>query len=312
MVIKRFLKMKKIICGALIFGSAFSFAQNILNAKSPEEFRKLREQNEEKIGDSIVSTKATPLKYGYINDKDILKSIVVWEIIDLNDKLNQPIYHNSDGLVSQSKSLYQVLIDGIKGDSITEVYDDDNFVQKLTPEETSQRLSRVATSDWLIDKINSGQKITEEDKKAGTDVYETKSKDIKMLKIKGMWYIDARDGEMKYRLLGIAPMGPDPQTLGQNFGGKEDLVDLFWIFYPDARNVTANTVVFNGKNLSSNITFDDILNARRFSTVIYKADNGMGNGVIKDYIPNDAEGQLEESDKIKDQILQMENDLWNY
>ncbi|HOB24769.1 MAG TPA: gliding motility protein GldN, partial [Kaistella sp.] len=60
------------------------------------------------------------------------------------------------------------------------------------------------------------------------------------------------------------------------------------------------------------ITFDDLLNARRFSTVIYKTDNGLGNGVIKDYIPRDADAQLEESERLKAQILQMENDMWNY
>ena len=37
-----------------------------------------------------------------------------------------------------------------------------------------------------------------------------------------------------------------------------------------------------------------------------------GSGIIDEYIPNDAEGQLEESDRIKAQILQMENDMWNY
>ena len=37
-----------------------------------------------------------------------------------------------------------------------------------------------------------------------------------------------------------------------------------------------------------------------------------GSGFIDEYIPNDAEGQLEESDRIKAQILQMENDMWNY
>lgn len=96
-------------------------------------------------------------------------------------------------------------------------------------------------------------------------------------------------------------------------GNKDELIDLFWVFYPDAREVLANSVVFNSKNLSSSdLTYDDILNARRFSSIIYKSDNGLGTGNIKDYIPNDAEEQLEESDRIKNQILEMENDMWNY
>lgn len=304
--------MKKIILSILIGCSGYTFAQNILNAKSPEEFRKLREENQAQVGDSVVSTKVDPLEYGFIEDKDILRSMVVWEIIDMNDKINQPFYYNSDGLVSQNKSLYQLLLDGINSGKIKEVYDDEMFTVRLSPEQIQQRMSRVVTSDWLIDKINSGETISEEDKRAGTDIYETKTEQVRLLKIKGMWYIDRRDGQMKYRLLGIAAMGPDPQTMGQQFADKDELIDLFWVFYPDAREITANATVFNNKNLSSDISFDDILNARRFSSIIYKSENGMGNGVIKDYIPDDAEAQLEESERIKNQILEMENDMWNY
>lgn len=304
--------MKKVIFSTLFLAGSYISAQNILNAKSPEEFRKLREENQQRVGDSIVSTKIEPLEYGFIEDKDILRSMVVWEIIDMNEKINQPFYHNSDGLVSQNKSLYQLLLDGINSGKIKEVYDDEMFTVRLSPEQIQQRMSRVVTSDWLIDKINSGEKISEEDKRAGTDIFETKSDQVKLLKIKGMWYIDRRDGQMKYRLLGIAAMGPDPQTMGQQFADKEELIDLFWVFYPDAREITANARVFNNKNLASDITFDDILNARRFSSIIYKSENGLGNGVIKDYIPNDSEAQLEESERIKSQILEMENDMWNY
>ncbi len=310
--------MKKLICSLFLSAIGFSNAQTILNAKSPEEFRQLREENKIKKGDSIVSSEITPLAYGYIDEKDVLKSMVVWEIIDMNDKINQPFYHNSDGLVSQNKSLYQLLIDGIKSGKIEEVYDDELFTTRLGMEEIQKRISKLVISDDLIDKINSGATVTEDDKKAGTDVYETKSENVKLLKVKGMWYIDKRDAQMKYRLIGIAAMGKDPQTMGVIGGDGElvdsgdDYIDLFWVYYPNVRPLLANSVVFNNKNLSSDITFDDVLNARRFSSIIYKSETGLGNGVIKDYIPKDADGQLEESDRIKNQILQMENDMWNY
>lgn len=291
---------------------------SILNAKSPESFRKYRDLNLIKKGDSMVSSKITPLSYGFIEDKDVLKSIVVWEIIDMNDKLNQPFYHNGDGLVTQNRSLYQLLFDAINDGRITEVYDDELFMTRLSPDAIQSRIKNEVLSDAGIDRINETGQLTEDEKKEYTNVYETKTENVKVLKIKGMWYIDRRDGQMKYRLIGIAAMGQDPSTMGQYgpdgqpLASKDELIDLFWVYYPDAREVLANSVVFNNKNLSSDITFDDLLNARRFSTVIYKSDNGLGNGVIKDYIPNDADAQLEESERIKAQILQMENDMWNY
>ena len=291
---------------------------SILNAKSPAAFRVYREIGTVKKGDSVISARNKPISYGYIDEKDVLRSMVVWEIIDMNEKINQPFYHNADGIVSQNKSLYQLLIDNIMSGDIKEVYDDEMFMTKLAPEAIKQRLSVTKESDWLIDKRNAGEKLTPEDIKAGTDVIETKTESVKLLKVKGMWYVDRRDGQMKYRLLGIAAMGPDPTMMaertadGVSLGNKDELIDLFWVYYPNAREVLANSVVFNSKNLSSDLTYDDILNARRFSSIIYKSDNGLGTGIIKDYIPNDAEEQLEESDRIKNQILEIENDKRKY
>ena len=293
-------------------------SMSILNAKSPESFRKYRDLNIIKQGDSMVSNKITPLEYGFIEDKDIVKSMVVWEIIDMNDKINQPYYHNEDGLVSQNKSLYQLLFDAINDGRIKEVYDDEMFLTRLTPDAIQSRIKNEVMSNAGIDRINEVGKLSDEEIKEFTNVYETKTENVKVLKIKGMWYIDRRDSQMKYRLLGIAAMGQDPSLMGQYgpdgqpIAGKDELIDLFWVYYPDAREVLANSIAFNNKNLSSDISFDDLLNARRFSTIIYKSDNGLGNGVIKDYIPNDADEQLEESERIKAQILQMESDMWNY
>ena len=312
------MKNKQIIGGLLMLISGFAFSQSILNATSPEELRQLREERQEKKGDSLVSIKVEPLKYGYIEDKDILRSKVVWEIIDLNEKINQPFYYNSDGIVSSSKALYQILLDGVNDGSIKEVYEDELFTRRLNLEEIQRRTRYTVLSDAYIERINAGEQVSEEEKQQYIDVYETKTENVKMLKIKGMWYIDRRDGQMKYRLLGIAAMGKDPASMalrgpnGESLSENDELIDLFWIFYTSARELLANSIVFNSKNLSSDISFDDVLNARRFSSVIYKSENGYGTGVIQDYIPNDADAQLEESERIKEQILEMENDMWNY
>lgn len=312
------MKKKQIISGLLVLISGFVFSQSILNATSPEEVRELRAKNQTKVGDEIVSAKVDPLKYGYIEDKDVLRSKVVWEIIDLNEKINQPFYYNSDGVVSPNKSLYQILLDGVNDGSIKEVYDDELFTRKLDLEEIKRRTRFEVVSDAYVERVNAGEQVSEEEKKQYIDVYETKTENVKMLKIKGMWYIDRRDGQMKYRLLGIAAMGKDPASAvlrgpnGEPLSEDNELIDLFWIFYPSARELLANSIVFNSKNLSSDISFDDVLNARRFSSIIYKSENGYGTGVIQDYIPNDADAQLEESERIKEQILEMENDMWNY
>lgn len=311
--------MKKYISGLLVLVAGFAFAQTILNATSPEEYRKLRTDNMRIVGDSMVSNTITPLKYGYVDEKDIRKSIYVWEIIDMNDKINQPFYYNlENSFTGQSKSLYQVLLDGALNGTIAEVYNDDNFTERLSAKAIIERLQSTRVDDALIDIYNSGRTPTQEEIQRYTDVIKTTSDKVEMLKIMGMWFIDVRDGQMKYRPLGIAALGPDPTTVGklgpdgQPIAGASEMIDLFWIFYPDARNLLANHAVYNKSNASADLNFDDLINARRFSSIIYKSTSGNGDGKIADYIPRNADEQLEESNRIKGEILNMENEMWNY
>ncbi len=60
------------------------------------------------------------------------------------------------------------------------------------------------------------------------------------------------------------------------------------------------------------ISFDMILNSRRFNSVIYKEENVYGDREIKDYMANNALNQLLESDRIKEKIRSFEQDMWNY
>jgi gliding motility associated protien GldN len=311
--------MKKYICSLMVLVSGFAFSQTILNAKSPEEFRQMRAENKKIVGDSVVSAKVTPLKYGHINDNDIVKGMMVWEIIDMNDKVNQPFYQNNkEGFFKSSKSIYDVLLDAALSGELKEVYDDENFTVKLEKSAIPKRLESVRMDDAAIDIVNSGRQLTEAERKQYTDYIRTTTDKVRVLKIMGMWFVDKRDGMLKYRPLGIAALGPDPATAGQvgpdgrPIGDANELIDLFWIYYPDAREILANNYIYNRANAAADLSFDDIINMRRFSSVVYKSSNGLGDGVIKDYIPKNADEQIDESNRIKGQILEMENEMWNY
>lgn len=311
--------MKYLVVCLTILINTGAFAQNILNAKSPQELREMRVEKYDIVnGKDTISTQPTVLPYGYIEDKDILWSKVVWEIIDLNEKLNQPYYYSHNDVSANYVSLYDALFDGMMSGKIKEVYDDDNFTARIDADNIKNKIQAVRESDWLQEKRAAGEKITDQDILEGTDHFKTDTKNVKLIKIKGMWYIDKRLGQMKYRLLGIAPMGQDPQTMGLTdakllgYEGDNEMIDLFWIYYPDAREVLSSYTIFNSKNGSSSITYDDVLNARRFNSIIYKSQSEYGDGEIANYIPKDSKAQLEESNRIKNEILQKENNMWNY
>ena len=281
--------------------SVASFGQsNLLNAKSPSQIGI-------KSTGQLKSDNDKPLAYGYVHDRDILMSRTTWEIIDLGEKINFPLYFPIDtaNVGSERRSLYDVLIKGIKKGKITEVYTDSYFNTKKSFKDIKASLSRIDTTDAGREQLNAGQKISPE----YIVQQDLTSQDVTQYKIKGLWYFDKRQGELKYRLLGICPVTPDVYTMNSE---DPDFIELFWVFFPDARETLYDAEAFNEKNSSMPISFDQILNSRRFNSVIYKEENVYGDRDIKDYMKDNAQNQLLESDRVKDKIRSFEQDMWNY
>tara|TARA_B100001059_G_scaffold24619_1_gene19834 strand:- start:1369 stop:2265 length:897 start_codon:yes stop_codon:yes gene_type:complete len=274
---------------------------NLLNAKVPQEIGIQEEEYR------------NPIAYGYIDDRDVLWSKTIWEIINLNERINFPYYYPTidNGFLSESrKSLFRVLYDNIEAGKITEIYSSSYFNdnEKLTFDDLGEKLQMRNLSTMGIEKSNAGEEVTDDD----YDTYTIQSDKIEQYLIKGTWYFNKRLGELKYRLLGIAPVAPDVSTLSQGPEAMKDaLVPLFWVWFPDARESLSNSKVFNTKNSSQPITFDHMLNSRRFNATIYKEENVYEDREVKEYIYEDALRQLLESERIKSVIRDFEQDMWN-
>ena len=300
--------MKKqvfIVLFTLLFCTEQSLAQNnLLNAKVPQE---IGFQNAEQL----AANNTSPIAYGYVDDRDVLWSKTIWEIIDLDERINFPYYYptiNNGYLSTTRQSLFRVLIDNIKAGNITEIYSTSYFNDKLTAEDLEERLESKKLSAVGIEKSNSGEQVTEDD----YDIYNIETDKVVQYRIKGTWYVNKRLGELKYRLLGIAPVAPDVSTLSEGPAAMADaLVPLFWVWFPDAREALNKSQVFNTRNSSQPITFDNMLNSRRFNSIIYQEENVYEDRAVNQYIYEDALRQLLESERIKSEIRDFEQDLWN-
>ena len=93
---------------------------------------------------------------------------------------------------------------------------------------------------------------------------------------------------------------------------KENIIPLFWVYYPHAREILKKGQAFNNRNTSKYISFDDIINSRRFSSVIYKEENVYENREVKDYIKSNSFMRLLESERIKEKIRNFEHDMWSW
>jgi len=275
----------------------------LLNAKKAAEIGVKPE-------DRIRLDQDKPLPYEYVDDSDILWSKIVWENLDLYQKSNYKLYYpiNDDKASRNNKSLFSTLLESIRNGDITEVYEDSQLVNKLPISEIEKKLVRIDTASYGYDLLNEG----ETDISEYIDENYIKSQDIQAYEIKGIWYFNKISGQMNYRLLAIAPMAPDVQTIGRDDIEDDSNYPLFWIFYPDARNILHNShPVRNGFEAHVE-SYDYILTTRDFSSIIVREENMFDDRSVNEYIRSNSLFQLREADRIKNEIRDLESDMWTY
>ena len=133
---------------------------------------------------------------------------------------------------------------------------------------------------------------------------ETKSVHVIAYILKSDWYFDKQRGELKNRIIGIAPVVRDPQDPTRTY-------EAFWVWFPDARYAMATSVAYNEKNNNQRLTFDQIMHLRKFNAVITKMDN-VYDRTIADYKRNSAMNQLLEAAAIKEDLRNKEHDMWTF
>ena len=296
------MKLKSLfLTGIAVLAVSVGFSQaNLLNAKSPEEIGV-------KTDEQLLLDNDHPLEYGYVDDRDVLYSRMTWEKVILDERINFPMYYpvDTNNIGRDRRSLFDVLMTNIKNGNIENIYDDSYFTAKRTLKDIEAALKSVDTTELGIEQLNAGEELSAE----YIDIREITSADIVEYHVKGLWYFDKRQAELKFRILGIAPVAPDVNFIDSD---ETDLVPLFWVFFPDARAVLHEAKAFNNKNSAMPISFDHLLNSRRFNGYVFREENVQGDRTITEYISNNALMQLLESDRVKEKIRNFEIDMWSY
>jgi gliding motility associated protien GldN len=298
-----------LIAVCIVAGSVTTSAQsNLLNAKTPDQIGK-------KTPAQLISDNDKPLPYGYVHDRDVLMGKTIWEFVDLDERINFPLYYPIDtaNIGKDRRSLFDVLMKGIKEGKITEVYADDYFNTKKTLKDMSSSFTYIDTIATGIDEYNNHIEEYRSGKMVLDPQYINKqdltAQDISGYKIKGYWYFDKRQGELKYRLLAICPVSVEARDIGKD---NPDVIELFWVYFPSIRDILHEAKAFNDKNSAQPISFDHLLNSRRFNGEIYKEENVYGDRTIEQYMKDNAQNQLLESERVKEKIRDFESDMWNY
>lgn len=238
----------------------------------------------------IFETKVLP--YEYVREADIPWEKRIWRVIDTREKINLPFTY-------PLMPLFSILSEAALSGEI-KVFQHDDFKQMYSPDEVLNHLVTIDTvTVYDPDTYEETVRITRS---------ELNPEDIKRYRVKEIWFFDEESSRMKVRILGIAPVRDfyDKDTGIFKFEGP-----MFWVYYPEVREVLARHRVFNENNDAAPMTWYDLFEMRQFSSYIFKSSNVL-DFRLSDFYPNDTMARLYESEKIKAELFNWEHDLWTY
>lgn len=253
------------------------------------------------VYERIHIPKKKPIPYVYIREADVMWSKDIWRIIDLRERMNQPLYYPLQP-IGQRMSFMSLILHGISEYNL-QAFKDDKY--KLFTSETMIGIKEILSS-LEADTLFIGtpdERVT------------IKTELVKKLLVKEKWYFDKQHSTMQVRIVGVAPLKVYNKSLidasGNQIVSPEVSTEvLFWIYFPHYRELFARHDTYNPLSDAQNISFDDLFIQRRFSSYIFGESNVYDNRFIPDYMTGD--DILLEAERIKQSIFEFEHDIWEY
>lgn len=262
-------------------------AQNVLDGIYPKEH--------------VINRK--PIPYPYVREADVMWSNTVWRIIDLREKMNLPLFYPINKMDGRY-SLIQLLLHGIQYEGLTAYSTkyDDEFKVDMTYEQVLVEMGVAA--DTLMVQQEDGTFVSQ------VVTGDLKPNEVKQILVKEVWFFDRNYSRLDVRILGLCPIREYSKSTGE--GGAEEMArsQVFWVYFPQARDLFARNEVFNPRNDAQRRTFDDIFMKRFFGSYITRESNVYNNRGIEKYaVGMDA---MLEAERIKTDIFNFEHDLWEF
>ena len=281
--------MKKTLVSTLtavmLFGMALSLSAQTTEAKPP---RNSILSNRQEI---MVEKELSPLPE--IREEYVMWKKTIIREIDFRQKLNQVFYYPVNP-TEDWRNLITVLYDGILDGRITPYRVENNIDDMVTPltrDDFEKENTKIGDPPVIMrDGVEVANELSFKDRMSN----------VTRLRIKEDWYFDKHLSQFLVRIIALGPIVVDEDGLSQTC----------WIPYDDAtRKVLSEAFVANRKNGAERRTYEEILTKRVFDSYIVKEEN-MYDRYINSYALNiDA---LFESERIKNEMLDYEQSLWEY
>ena len=243
-----------------------------------------------------------PMPLPTVREADVFWSKKIWRIVDLREKMNLPLFYPTTSIDGRM-NLIDLLLEGIELEQITP-YDarlDDDFKVPMTFQQVQESFGAEETTEETID-FDTGER------KTVTIQGDIRPGEIKQFMIKEEWYFDKQTSSLNVRIIGICPIREFVRENDET--GQIQRQKVFWVYYPQVRELLAKTRAFNPYNEAQSMSFDDLFVKRLFNSYIVSESNVYNNRQISAYLSG-KEAMLE-SKRIENEIFNFEQDLWEY
>lgn len=283
-----------------------------LEKKVPKSLRGEHATDNYRLSDSIkaFNKKVIALDYEFLREDDWLFSEFIWRDIDAREKFNQTfMYEGEDN--SGDQRFLSILLNAIKYDSVWSF--------------TSDRFTQRKYFEDIIATINGPKKLDvydEDPNRPGVQVRDSvytfdRSKGLKVdsiytFRLKEQWIFDKESSRLYTRIIGICPVATITEVDKVTKKKTQKQQELFWIYYPDLRNVLAVKKVYNPNSYAGRGTWDALFEDRRYTGRIIKTSyDNPKNKYIQELVTNPL-FRLLEGENIKTRIFNYEQSLWSY
>jgi len=246
-----------------------------------------------------------PIPYEPIREADIMWSKLVWRMIDFRQKMNMPLYFPTEA-IGDRMSLIKVLMDAVESEELSaykpSIDDLNEFMQPINYDDVLEEFDAQDVVSTATDPVT-GEPI--EIVVPGT----IRTEEVLQLLVKEMWFFDRKRSMMEVRIIGLCPIRVyyKPEDMARE---EIQYKKLFWVKFPEAREILAQKEVYNPFNDAERRSYDEIFHKRYFDGFVVQESNVYNNRMIQQYTMGVE--TLLESERVEDWIYRYEHDLWEY
>ncbi len=313
--------MRKVfLVACLLLGISVANAQHYVNPFFDKQgSARISVQEYSPARDTIIQT--------FHRNEDVIWSRYVYRIIDLRQKQNYQLYFPAQPDDPDYRSLFRVIVDAIvqglpvyvKSSDVGDIkpyFDVPPMGREMIPSilntdrDGSMGDGNIATSDYMLLNYDSTTNVMKFNSYAYAGFVRNQYKYL----IQEIVFFDRHTSRMHTKIIGIAPLWADNVDYFDEMPVMDALYGqiLFWIAFDELRPYLAQQFVIPSQNETKRVTFDEFFQKRLYSTYLVGEGN-MYNRMLPDaQYGYNAKDVKREQARIEAELLDFEQDLWEY